>query len=78
MDEKFEEVVEFVGEGVDGAGLGLGGCIGEGERSVCFVAGGERNILEVAVVVSDVFACVEGSVHAGYGHEVALRVASAR
>jgi hypothetical protein len=53
MDEEFEEVVEFVGEGVDGAGLGLGSRKGEGEGEQGLVAGCEGDVLEVAEAVCD-------------------------
>ena len=48
MDVVFEEVVELVGEGVDGAVEGGGDVEGEGEGEAGFVAGGERDVLEGA------------------------------
>lgn len=51
VDEEFEEMVEFVGEGVNGAGLGSGRCEGEGERPLGFTAGWEGDVLEVPETV---------------------------
>lgn len=61
MDEELEEVVEFVGEGIDGTRLGLGRGEGEGEREEGLVAGCEGNVLEVAETVCDLY-WVRGSV----------------
>ena len=55
MDEELEKVVEFVGEGIDGACLGLGGGEGEGEREEGLVAGREGNVLEVAENICDLY-----------------------
>jgi hypothetical protein len=55
VDEELEKVVEFVREGIDGAGLGLGRGEGEGEREKGLVAGCEGNILEVAETVCDLY-----------------------
>ena len=53
VDEEFEQVVEFVGKGVDGAGLGLGRGEGEGEREEGLVAGCEGDVLQVTQAVYD-------------------------
>jgi hypothetical protein len=55
VDEELEKVVEFVREGIDGAGLGLRRGEGEGEREEGFVAGCEGNVLEVAETVCDLY-----------------------
>jgi hypothetical protein len=55
VDEELEKVVEFIGEGIDGARLGLGRGEGEGEREEGLVAGGEGNILEVAETVGNLY-----------------------
>jgi hypothetical protein len=55
VDEELEKVVEFVREGIDGAGLGLGRGEGEGEREEGLVAGCEGNVLEVAETVGDLY-----------------------
>ena len=55
MDEELEKVVEFVGEGIDGAGLDLGRGEGEREREEGLVAGCKGNILEVAETVCDLY-----------------------
>jgi hypothetical protein len=55
VDEELEKVVEFVGEGVNGARLGLRRGEGEGEREVGLVAGCEGNVLEVAETVCDLY-----------------------
>lgn len=66
-------MVEFVGEEVEGAGLRLGGAVGEGQGTVvCFVAPEEGDVLEVAVGVGYVFACFDGAVEAGDGDQVAF------
>lgn len=52
MDVVFEEVEERVGE-CDGAVLGGGGFVWEGERGGGLVAGGEGDVLEVSVGVGD-------------------------
>lgn len=44
----FEQVVECVWEGVDGAGDGLGDAVAQGEREGSFVAGREGDILQSA------------------------------
>ena len=55
MDEEFEQVIEFVGEEVDGAGLCLGEEVLEGEGLRGFVADGEGDVLEVAMAVGDLY-----------------------
>ena len=75
MDEELYEVVELVGEFVDGAGLGLGGSIWKREGRLCFVARGKGDVLQVAVGVGDMFARGETAVEAGDWEEIALFVA---
>ena len=55
MDEELQEVIEFVGEEVNGAGLCLGEEVLEGEGLRGFVADGEGDVLEVAVAVGDLY-----------------------
>lgn len=45
MDVVFKEVVEFIGEGVDGAIDGFCDAVAEGEREEGFVAGWEGDVL---------------------------------
>lgn len=56
MDIEFQEMVEFVGEGGDGAGYCFRDAVAEGERTGGFVAGIEGDILKFALAVSDLFA----------------------
>lgn len=51
VDVVFEEVVEFIGEGGDGAGDGFGDAIAEGEWEEGLVAGGEGDVLEFSEAV---------------------------
>lgn len=53
MDEELEQVVEFVRQGLDGAGLRLRRGEGEGQREQRLVAGCEGDVLEVAEAVCD-------------------------
>jgi hypothetical protein len=57
VDEELEEMVEFVGERLDGAGLGLRHGKGKGQREKGLVAGCEGDVLQVAEVVCDLSVC---------------------
>jgi hypothetical protein len=56
VDVEFEEMVELIGEGGDGAGYCFGDAVVEGERARCLVASVEWNVLELAETVGDLFA----------------------
>jgi len=56
VDVEFEEVVELIGEGGDGAGYCFGDAVVEGEGARSLVAGVEGDVLEFAQIVGDLFA----------------------
>lgn len=53
MDVKLEEMVQLIGEGVDGACYCFGDAVVEGERAGGFVAGHEGDVLEFTEIISD-------------------------
>ena len=69
MDEKFEEVVELVREGVESAGLGLWRGEREGKWLESLIAGCERDVLEVTETVCDL--CPAKSQSMGRGDQSA-------
>lgn len=67
MDEILDQMVEFVGENVKCTRLSFRYTIGEREgRSVRFHAAQEWDVLEVSVVVGDVFTCFDCAIEACY------------
>lgn len=60
MDVELEEMVELIGEGVDGACYRFGDAVVKRERAGGFIAGHEGDVLQFAETVSDldVFAIV--------------------
>ena len=78
VDKELDQVVELVGEFVDGASLGFGVRVREREGRLCLVARREGNVLQVAMGVGYMFAGCKAAIEAGDGEEVALLVAFSR
>ena len=53
MDVVFQEVIQFIGEGVDGAVDGFGDAVLKGEREGGLVAGGKRDKLQFSEIIGD-------------------------
>ncbi len=74
VDEELNQVVQFVGQGIDRAGQRLRCGVGKCQRRACLVAGWEGDVLEAAMVVFDVFSGLKRTIQAADGHEIPLGV----
>ena len=53
MDVIFQEVIEFIGKGVDGAVHGFCDAVSKGKRKGGLVAGGKGDILQFPEIIGD-------------------------